>query len=52
MKKEKKKESNAVHMHLKLNKITDADILDALDKSGNKQGYIKMCVRKYLAGDK
>lgn len=51
MKKEKKKESgNAVHMHLKLNKITDADILDALDRSGNKQGYIKLCIRKHLKG--
>ena len=30
---------------LKLNKKTDADILGALERSGNKQGYIKSLIR-------
>ena len=30
---------------LKLNKKTDADILEALERSGNKQGYIKALIR-------
>ena len=30
---------------LKLNKKTDADILEALEHSGNKQGYIKALIR-------
>ena len=30
---------------LKLNKKTDADILNMLDRCGNKQGYIKNLIR-------
>lgn len=30
---------------LKLHKKNDADILEALERSGNKQGYIKALVR-------
>ena len=32
--------------HLKLNKETDADIIEALEKSGNIQGYIKEAIRE------
>lgn len=33
-------------IHLKLNKETDADIIEKLEKSGNIQGYIKALIRK------
>lgn len=33
---------------VKLNNRTDADILDWLARSGNKQGAIKDAIRKYL----
>ena len=36
---------NTVRVMLKLNKTTDADILKALEASGNKQGYIKQLIR-------
>ena len=37
-------------IQLKLNKKTDADILDHLDSLSNKQGYIKELIRKDMAG--
>ena len=33
---------------LKLNITTDADILEQLDRVGNKQGYIKELIRRDL----
>lgn len=33
---------------LKLNKVTDADILDWLDEQPNKQGTIKEAIRHFL----
>ena len=33
-------------IHLKLNKITDEDIIQKLEASGNIQGYIKSLIRK------
>ena len=33
-------------IHLKLNKESDADIIAALEASGNIQGYIKELIRK------
>lgn len=39
---------NTVRVMLKLNKTTDADILKALEASGNKQGYIKQLIRADL----
>ena len=33
-------------IHLKLNKETDADIIEALERSGNIQGYIKELIRE------
>lgn len=41
-------ESNTVQIKLKLNIKTDRDILEALERSGNKQGYIKELIRKDL----
>ena len=37
---------NTVHIRLKLNKHTDADIIQKLDSVDNKQGYIKQLIRK------
>ena len=34
---------------IKLNLKTDADILEQLEKVGNKQGYIKELIRKDIA---
>ena len=37
--------ANTVQIRLKLNKKTDADVLEKLEESGNKQGYIKALIR-------
>jgi hypothetical protein len=37
--------ANTVQVHIKLNKKTDADILQRLDGVPNKQGYIKEVIR-------
>lgn len=37
---------NTVQIKMKLNKKTDADILEKLDEVENKQGYIKGLIRK------
>ena len=42
--------NNTRLIQLKLNKKTDADILDYLDKLDNRQGYIKELIRKDMAG--
>lgn len=47
--KEKYDEKTAVQIKLKLNKNTDADILEQLEKVGNKQGYIKELIRADIA---
>lgn len=39
---------NTVQVHLKLNKITDADILERLEQVENKQGYIKELIREEI----
>ena len=36
----------ARHIHLKLNKNTDQDILQALETKSNMQGYIKELIRE------
>lgn len=41
-------ENNTIQVKLKLNLKTDKDILEALERSGNKQGYIKELIRKDL----
>lgn len=43
--------SNTVQIRLKLNKKTDADILDRLDEVPNKQGYIKGLIRDDLKNE-
>ena len=37
--------ANTTGLYLKLNKKTDADILDKLHRVENKQGYIKELIR-------
>lgn len=37
---------NTKQIKLKLNKKTDADILEALESVPNKQGYIKSLIRQ------
>lgn len=40
---------NTVRVTLKLVKNTDADIIEYLEKSGNKQGTIKRLIREEMA---
>lgn len=44
--------ANTVFIGLKLNKKTDADIIEYLQKQPNKQGKIKQIVRIYQAIEK
>lgn len=37
---------NTKQVMLKLNKVTDADILEHLDSIDNRQGYIKRLIRQ------
>lgn len=41
-------ENNTIQVKLKLNLKTDKDIIKALERSGNKQGYIKELIRNDL----
>lgn len=43
---------NTRQIRLKLNKKTDADILQKLDSVENKQGYIKSLVREDIRKEK
>jgi predicted nucleic-acid-binding protein len=45
---EKYQKENIQRVVLKLNKKTDADILDWLDSLDNKQGSIKEVIRQHL----
>ena len=38
---------NTIQIKLKLNKKTDADIIQLLDSCGNKQGFIKDLLRNF-----
>lgn len=40
--------ANTVQIKLKLNRVTDADILERLEEVGNRQGYIKRLIREDL----
>lgn len=42
---------NTKQLMLKLNKKTDADILEYLDTVSNKQGLIKELLRKHMTGE-
>ena len=46
--KDKYDKANTVQIKIKLNLKTDKDILEALERSGNKQGYIKKLIREDL----
>lgn len=39
---------NTVQLKLKLNKKTDADIIDYLSRQENKQGFIKTIIREFM----
>lgn len=39
---------NTTRIALKLNLVTDADIIEYLEKSGNKQGTIKQLIREEI----
>lgn len=41
-------DAHTIQIKLKLNIKNDADIIEALEQSGNKQGLIKAAVREYL----
>lgn len=43
---EKYDAKNTVQIKMKLNKITDADIIEILSKQENKQGFIKQLIRE------
>ena len=40
---------NTVQISLKLNRSTDADLIDSLNRIKNKQGYIKELIRRDIA---
>lgn len=40
---------NTVQISLKLNRSTDADLIDSLNRIANKQGYIKELIRRDIA---
>ena len=40
---------NTVQISLKLNRTTDADLIDSLNRVANKQGYIKELIRRDIA---
>ena len=40
---------NTVQISLKLNRSTDADMIDSLSRVNNKQGYIKELIRRDIA---
>jgi len=41
--------ANTIQLGLKLNRKTDADILERLEREPNKQGYIKALIRANMA---
>lgn len=45
-------DANTVRKNIKLNKKTDADILEAMDNAPSTQGLIKDAIRFYLAHKK
>lgn len=44
-------ENNTIQVKLKLNLNTDKDVIEALERSGNKQGYIKELIIKDLKAE-
>lgn len=39
---------NTIGIYLKLNKTTDADIIEMLEQAENKQGFIKELLRDFM----
>ena len=39
-------DKNTIQVHFKLNKKTDADVIEKLESVPNKQGYIKGLIRE------
>lgn len=44
--------ANTVQVKMKLNKKSDSDILEQLEKVGSKQGYIKALIRADIERNK
>lgn len=42
---------NTVRVNIKLNKNTDADIIQAIESADSKQGFIKEAIRAYMKAD-
>ena len=42
--------ANTIQFKMKLNKTTDADVIDRLNATDNKQGYLKELIRRDIAG--
>ena len=40
---------NTAQISLKLNRTTDADLIESLNRIANKQGYIKELIRRDIA---
>lgn len=49
---EKYQKANVKAMTLKLNKKTDADILEFLETQDSKMGIIKQCIREHMKREK
>lgn len=49
--KKKYDDKNTVHYGFKLNRKTDADIIEYLEFTGNKQGAIKQAIREKMERD-
>lgn len=45
---EKYEKENVIRTSLKLNKRTDADLIEFLESCGNKQGTIKLALRNLM----
>ena len=45
-------EKATVQVHMKLNAVTDADVLQRLKSVGNVQGYIKSLIRADMKGSR
>lgn len=42
---------NTVRVNIKLNKNTDADIIQAIEDADSKQGFIKEAIKAYIKTD-
>lgn len=49
---EKYDKANTIGVYLKLNKVSDADVIEQLQKVDNRQGYIKELIREDMKRDR